>query len=96
MGITRIEFILFYSVFLFFVVFIVGMGAPSILGSVGDGVVLNLPTVTGNMWVDWTLPFTYFWTLLNISSEISMVFIMIIMPFVIGVILIIAEMIRGN
>ena len=93
MGITRLEFMLFYSVFLIFIIFITGMGAIDVLNIDSVG---YFPIPTGAPWELITLPLTYFWTFLNISSEFAMVFAIVIMPFLIGMVVLIAEMIRGN
>lgn len=94
MGITRLEFILFYSVFLVVVIFLSGLAGQSIIsGPLGEQ---GLPQPTGAWWLDWTLPFTYFFSFLAVSSEMQMFFTIMIMPFLIGIIVIIAEMIRGN
>lgn len=96
MAITRLQFMLFYSVFLMFVVMISGMAGQSILVSEG---MENLPMATGEWWEVFTLPiqyFTYFLAFLTISTEFTMIFALILMPFFIGIILLVAEMIRGN
>lgn len=92
----RISFIIFYSVFLVFVMYIAGLAGASIFSIGGSTDISAFPQPTGNWWTDWTLPFVYFWSFFSLSSEFAIIFTLIVIPFVGGMILIIAEMIRGN
>lgn len=93
MVVNRMQFLLFYSIFLVFVVYITGLAAFDILEAPGIG---DLPLPTGNILLDWTLPFVFFIAFLSVSSEFLIIFTLILTPFIIGLALLIAEMIRGN
>lgn len=93
MAINRLEFLLFYSIFLIFVIYITGLSGQSFLMTAG---IENLPQPTGAWWEAFTLPMQYFFAFLFVSSEFAIIFSLILMPFIIGMVLVIAEMIRGN
>jgi hypothetical protein len=95
-SISKVQFIVFYSIFLIFLIWFSGEVGMNVL--TGTSGLYELPTPTGAWWLDWTLPFSYFWAFLTISTlpEYTLLFTLILMPFIIGVVVIIAEMIRGN
>lgn len=101
MGINRLQFLLFYGIFILFIIFITGLAGPSLLPMMDvEGFEFEeLPQPTGAWWEIFTIPFTYFTyfgMFLTVSSEYTIIFILILMPFIIGMVLVIAEMIRGN
>ena len=92
MGLTKLEFIFFYTVFLIFVIFISGEIGITVLSAEG---ITAIPQPTGAWWLDWTLPFQYFWVFMTVSSENTLLFTLLILPFAVGITVVIAEMIRG-
>jgi hypothetical protein len=105
--VTRLEFILTYSIFLFFLMQISGMLGQSIISGVDPPSVPSAPVApekTG-FWGFWDgitgifgylfTNIAYFFKMMGASSGFALFGAVILAPFLIGLIWIIIEMIRG-
>lgn len=88
----KLEFLLFYTTFLMFVIYISGLAGQTILsGTEGFDNLKNAPLDATNIFST----FSYFTALLSISTEYQMLFVVVIFPFLVGLIWLIVEWIRG-
>jgi len=91
--VQTLEFFMYYTVFFLFVIFISGLLGQTIF--TGTSGIENLPKATG-----WDLinPFYIVPTLtslFSISTEFQIIFILLVSPFIVGLIWVIAGFIRG-
>jgi len=87
---TKLEFILFYSFFLFFVMQISAMAGTSIVSGIAPP---KAPTGIGDAVLS---NFGYFFKMMTVSTTFGIFGTLILTPLVIGLIWIIIETIRGS
>jgi hypothetical protein len=95
MGISKVEFILYYSIFLFTVIQLTAMA--------GSNVIINAPTPPTippepTAWDLAIYPIAnigYFFTLMIVNSTFTLFGIMILTPFTIAMIWAVLELLRG-
>jgi len=95
MAITKVEFFVFYTMFLFAIIQITAM--------MGSDIITNAPTVptipaVPTAWDYLSYPFeniAYFFTLAALRSSFAIFGAIIITPFAIGVIWAVIELVRG-
>jgi NADH:ubiquinone oxidoreductase subunit 6 (subunit J) len=89
-GITGLQFILFYSIFLFFFMQISSMAGQDIIKGVSPP---NPPTgIADALFTN----FSYFFKLMSISSSFAILGAIILTPFIIGLIFVILQLARGT
>lgn len=108
MGLTRLQFILGYSIFLFFVMQLSAMAGQTIISGITPPSVPSAPNTPGKtgFWGFWdglidVVAYIfgnigYFFKLMGASTTFGMFGTVILTPFVIGLIWIIIEVIRGT
>ena len=93
--ITKLEFLLFYSLFMFFIVTIGGMaGATIVKNAPPPPTIPSEPTLLDYL-VWWVSNIGYFFKLMTVSSDYLLFGSLILAPFLVALIYIIVEVVRG-
>ncbi len=95
MGLSKLEFILFYSTFLFFIMQLSAMAGYTVISNAPPTPELSgTPSVLDSLiWVFANLG--YFFALMTVSTEFFLFGVMILTPFVVGVVWMLLELARG-
>jgi hypothetical protein len=94
-GITSLQFILFYSLFLFLVIQITGLMGENVISGVNPPSLPQQPTFLNYL----AYPFEnigFFFKLMGASSSFAILGTIILTPFAIGIIWIILQLVRGS
>lgn len=106
--VTSLQFILFYTIFLFFIIQISAMAGQSLVTGVSPPTVPSPPTTParGGFWGFWDgitgiigyllTNIVYFFQLMGSSSSFAMFGAVILAPFMIALVWIVLELIRGK
>lgn len=93
--ITKLEFIIFYSIFLFFTIQISSMAGAYILSGVSSPTAPTKPSgiIDSIGWVVSNIG--YFFKMMTVSTEFALFGAVVLTPFLIALIWIVIEVIRG-
>lgn len=95
MGMTKMDFVMFYSVFLLFITYISGLAGFTFI-SMDTSLQENIPTDQSSFSI--LNPFSvlfYFLAFLSVSSEFVGLYIIVLLPMIITAIWMFAEWLRG-
>jgi hypothetical protein len=107
---TETTFLYGYTVFIFFIIFMIGLGAPTFVDASAQSKLLSIqsrhltPAVQDNPILSVTLGFFLgvyntldtFYTLLAFSSSIRWITLIIVFPYTVAITYIIAKLLRGG
>jgi hypothetical protein len=93
--ITKLEFVLFYSLFMFFIITISSMaGATIVKNAPPPPTIPSEPTLIDYL-IWWVNNIGYFFKLMSVSSDYLLFGALILTPFLITLIYLIIEVVRG-
>jgi hypothetical protein len=89
---SKVEFVLFYTVFILFVIQVSGMAGQTIFGDSPQ--FANVPTDATTILNPLT-NFGFWVSLLTLSTEYQLLFSLLILPLIVGLVWVFVEMVRG-
>lgn len=92
---SALSFLLFYMIFFGFTFYITTLAGITILEIEGNNDMTGLIPKDFSEFINPLFFLTAAWTLFNISSEYAIIYLVLIVPFLIGIVYIIAAWVRG-